>query len=204
MIRPWTFAKGLFRRRPSRVLFSAGDICDICARCAINRRKNVIPFKFSTPNHAFEVIAIDEVRLTPTHSGNTGVWVIVDALTGRCILVPTTSSTTAERLCSILFQHVVSKWGFTTRIISDKDITHKTEHEFGLDTHDSRTGRTKESRRHTRTAKICGDLSRRVGCVTSSSRIRVEVEVLPSTLEHSSTRYPSRVWVIRIILLSHI
>ena len=94
--------------------------CDVCARCAINRRKNVIPFKFSTPNHAFEVIAIDEVRLTPTHSGNTGVWVIVDALTGRCILVPTTSSTTAERLCSILFQHVVSKWGFPTRIISDK------------------------------------------------------------------------------------
>lgn len=96
--------------------------CDVCARVRRNTRRNVIPYRFPTPFKPFEIVGIDELILgSPTRKGNTGIWVIVDHLSRRSILVPNQGTTTsADTICRILLEHVVKNWGVPMKIVSDK------------------------------------------------------------------------------------
>jgi len=95
--------------------------CDACQRTKPITRMTRLPTAHPTPNHCFEVVAIDEkVGLPKTKQGNTSVWVFVDFLSRRVILEPTTGSITSDELASLMHRRLVSQWGAPRKLVSDR------------------------------------------------------------------------------------
>ncbi len=95
-----------------------------CQRCAesksSNQKKPGLLQPLPTPTRRFEVITMDFVTSLPEVEGFNAIMIMVDKLTKRVFLAPTTNSVTAEDAATLFYSHVIRIQGIPAVIISDR------------------------------------------------------------------------------------
>ncbi|KAH7621132.1 putative Transposon Ty3-G Gag-Pol polyprotein [Nannochloris sp. 'desiccata'] len=96
-----------------------------CERCAesksSNQKKPGLLQPLPIPTRRFEVITMDFVTALPkTPEGFTTIMIMVDKLTKRVFLAPTTENVTAEEAATLFYEHVIRNQGVPSVIISDR------------------------------------------------------------------------------------
>ena len=104
-----------------------------CATCQISRSRRprvskIKPFAYYAPRAPFDYIHIDQkTGYNPGPNGESAVWVVIDALSRRCYLLPCKfeygrddDQTSAEELARLLYTRVFMEQGFPKKIITDK------------------------------------------------------------------------------------
>ena len=95
-----------------------------CQRCgeskSSNQKKSGLLQPLPIPTRRFEVITMDFVTGLPEADGFTAIMVMVDKLTKRVFLTPTTDAVTAEEAATLFYTHVVRNQGVPSVIISDR------------------------------------------------------------------------------------
>ena len=97
-----------------------------CRVCQTNKRPNQKPQGLLQPHDipvkTWDVVTADFLTELPrTDSGNDTILVIVDKLSKRGIFIPTTKDIDAAEVAQLFQDHLFSKQGTPTRIISDRD-----------------------------------------------------------------------------------
>ena len=96
-----------------------------CPSCALGKSNTLksagLLQPLPIPTSRFEVITMDFVTALPeTPSGHDAIMVMVDKLTKRMFLAPTTSSVTAVEAAELFYNHVIRHQGVPKAIISDR------------------------------------------------------------------------------------
>jgi len=95
--------------------------CPVCNRNAPTTRRHYLPLAVPTPERCFSVVAVDQkVGLPQDSQGNDGYLVIIDFLSRLAILIPTPRSLSESQFQKLLDIHLFSKWGYLTKIVSDR------------------------------------------------------------------------------------
>src|ERR1700722_10280771 len=97
--------------------------CDICQKVKPRRHA---PLGFlqpiSIPSRPFEVVTMDFIPELPESDGFNNILVVVDKLTKYAIFIPTTVNITKKDTDELFFHHVISKFGISRQVISDRDV----------------------------------------------------------------------------------
>ena len=96
-----------------------------CPSCALGKSSTLKPAgllqPLPIPTRRFEVITMDFVTALPlTPSGYDAIMVMVDKLTKRMFLAPTTSHVNSEEAAELFYNHVIRHQGVPSAIISDR------------------------------------------------------------------------------------
>ncbi|KAH7623119.1 putative Transposon Tf2-6 polyprotein [Nannochloris sp. 'desiccata'] len=95
-----------------------------CERCGAskssNQKKAGLLQPLPTPTRRFEVITMDFVTSLPDVDNFNAIMIMVDKLTKRVFLAPTTDKVTAEEAATLFYRHVVRNQGVPSTIISDR------------------------------------------------------------------------------------
>ena len=95
--------------------------CDVCNRSKVWRQqKQGFLQPLSIPERSWRDIAMDFCGPFPMSDGHDEILVITDRLTKGVILVPCTTTISAERLVPIFVDRFVRDHGFPTSIVSDR------------------------------------------------------------------------------------
>ncbi|KAG7674322.1 putative Transposon Ty3-G Gag-Pol polyprotein [Nannochloris sp. 'desiccata'] len=100
------------------------EFVQACQECgnskSSNQKKPGLLKSLPIPKRRFEVITMDFVTKLPEADGFTAIMIMVDKLTKRVFLAPTTDAVTAEEAATMFFEHVVRNQGVPSIIISDR------------------------------------------------------------------------------------
>ena len=96
-----------------------------CPACAVGKSSTLKPAgllqPLPIPTRRFEVITMDFVTALPeTPSGHDAIMIMVDKLTKRMFLAPTTSHVNSEEAAELFYNHVIRHQGVPSAIISDR------------------------------------------------------------------------------------
>jgi len=95
--------------------------CDICQRARPTTHKHYLPMAFPTPTRCFQIMAMDQKTDLPTDRyGYNSFVVCVDFLSRLAILIPCKKTTKALELQKLLHAHVYCKWGFPSKVVTDR------------------------------------------------------------------------------------
>ena len=95
--------------------------CTVCARAKVPRHKPYGLLKpLPIPERPWSSISMDLIEQLPPSSSFTSILVIVDRLTKMSLFIPTFNEVTSEDLAKLYLQHVFSKHGVPSDIISDR------------------------------------------------------------------------------------
>ena len=97
-----------------------------CHTCQINKVPTQRPAgrlqPHAIPEQPWEVITADFLTELPTtRQGNDTVLIVVDKLSKRCVLIPTRKDISARDVAQLFQDHVFTKYGTPTTIITDRD-----------------------------------------------------------------------------------
>lgn len=95
--------------------------CTTCLRSKAQRHAkygNLMPLP--VPERPWGSISMDSIKPLPTSMGQDSILVVVDRLTKMAIFIPTTSTLTAQGLARVMLEHVFSKHGTPSDIVSDR------------------------------------------------------------------------------------
>ncbi|KAG7673004.1 hypothetical protein KSW81_001928 [Nannochloris sp. 'desiccata'] len=100
------------------------EFVQACQECgnskSSNQKKPGLLKSLPIPKRRFEVITMDFVTKLPEADGFTAIMIMVDKLTKRVFLAPTTDAVTAEEAATMFFEHVIRNQGVPSIIISDR------------------------------------------------------------------------------------
>ncbi|KAG7669117.1 hypothetical protein KSW81_007282 [Nannochloris sp. 'desiccata'] len=105
------------------------EFVQACQECgnskSSNQKKPGLLKSLPIPKRRFEVITMDFVTKLPEADGFTAIMIMVDKLTKRVFLAPTTDAVTAEEAATMFFEHVIRNQGVPSIIISDRGTQFK-------------------------------------------------------------------------------
>ncbi len=96
-----------------------------CQACQANKVSRTAPQgmlqSLPVPTRPFESISMDFIVGLPLSCGYEDLLVIIDRYTKFCTLVPLARPSPADVVAKALYQHVISKFGVPSDIVSDRD-----------------------------------------------------------------------------------
>ena len=109
--------------RMSREIKKYTSTCDIGQKTKPRRHAPIRMLQpILIPSQPFEVVTMDCIPELPECEGYDNVLVIVDKLTKYAIFIPTTTTITEKGTAELFFQHVISQYGISRQVITDRDI----------------------------------------------------------------------------------
>lgn len=107
--------------------------CDICQKTKPRRHGPVgLLQPIPIPTRPFEVVSMDFIPELPNASGYDNILVIVDKLTKYAIFIPCATTITEDATARLFFEHVISKFGIPSQVITDRDS--RWRHSFWTET----------------------------------------------------------------------
>jgi hypothetical protein len=95
--------------------------CQVCQRDKTSRQKPAgLLMPLPTAEKPWSDITVDMVGPLVESEGYNAVLVVVDRLTKMARFIPTTTSMDAPRFAELFFEHVYSRFGLPSRIVSDR------------------------------------------------------------------------------------
>ena len=109
-----------------RMATDVNAYCASCHSCAVNKPLTRPARGVFSPNdiplHRWEVVSMDYLSGIPkSRRGNDFLLIMVDRLTKRIVLVPTTKSVTGEQSARLFVEHIFRHHGLPRAILSDRD-----------------------------------------------------------------------------------
>lgn len=96
--------------------------CDKCQRANDRGPMSGKLFQQDAPKRRWQRVYMDLMTHLPlTPRGRTAVLLVIDALTRRSVIIPTTTDASATKLAELLLQHVVAYYGVWDEIGTDRD-----------------------------------------------------------------------------------
>ena len=101
-----------------------GDYVSSCAECARAKSSRHKPYgmlkPLPIPDRPWTSISMDLIEQLPPSESFNSILVIVDRLTKMSLFIPTTTNLTADELARLFVQHVFSKHGVPSDLVSDR------------------------------------------------------------------------------------
>ena len=100
------------------------ESCETCRRNKATRHKKYGQLQpLPAPFRPWTSISMDFVGELPESNGHNAILVIVDRLTKMALFIPSSTTLTSEQLASTYLEHVFSKHGLPSEIVSDRGST---------------------------------------------------------------------------------
>ena len=96
--------------------------CDPCQKIKHNQGMGVgFVQPLEIPANPFDVVSLDLITGLPKSLDKDAILVVVDKLTKYAHFIATTAEVTALEVASLLFRHIVGRFGLPSQLVGDRD-----------------------------------------------------------------------------------